>query len=91
MFFDQKKGARLATSTHSEATLRQRCDPRLGETNVVQESGCKECLPVVFELVIRSEHRAEVICAVAVGQQISRMRGVRMLFHIFDHARVWWG
>ena len=66
MMLVEQKVARLTATTHREATLFQGRNPGLGETNIVYKRGRKMRFPVVFELIIRSKHRAEVVRAVGV-------------------------
>src|SRR5271169_5679700 len=88
VIFAKEKVERLTAATHSEATLLERRNSGLGETNVVQKRGRKMRFLVVFELTIRSEHRTEVIRAVAVRQQVLRMGSTGVLFCVLDHTCV---
>src|ERR1700730_19304562 len=88
VIFAKEKVERLTAATHSEATLLQRRNSGLGETNVVQKRGRKMRFLVVFELAVRSEHRTEVIRAVGVRQQVLRMGGNGVLFCSVVHAPV---
>src|SRR5882762_4401410 len=88
VIFALEKVASLATAAYGEATLLQGSAPQLGQADIVQDRGSKIRFPVVSELSIRSEHRAEVVRPVPVRQQVLRVGVIRELFRVPYHSCV---